>query len=131
MAIVNEYMADYKRTAICLCSNIDYTLQAFENDIARLGKTYYNDGKYKDAIAVYETFFEVMSVIFKDEIPLSYHDFDSGDCYLLLAEAYLATGETSKAMGAVEKNPLCIILIFTAHIRDKKFCNVAISNHLS
>ena len=94
MAIVNEYMADYKRTAICLCSNIDYTLQAFENDIARLGKTYCNDGKYKDAIAVYETFFEVMSVIFKDEIPLSYHDFDSGDCYLLLAEAYLATGET-------------------------------------
>ncbi len=119
MAIVNEYMADYKRTAICLCSNIDYTLQAFENDIARLGKTYCNDGKYKDAIAVYETFFEVMSVIFKDEIPLSYHDFDSGDCYLLLAEAYLATGETSKAMGAVEKSVMYYIDLYSTYTGQK------------
>lgn len=118
MAIVNEYMANYKRTATCLCSNIDYTLQAFENDIARLGKTYCNDGKYKDAIAVYETFFEVMSVIFKDEIPLSYHDFDSGDCYLLLAEAYLATGETSKAMGAVEKSVMYYIDLYNTYTEE-------------
>ena len=118
MAIVNEYMADYKRTAICLCSNIDYTLQAFENDIARLGKTYCNDGKYKDAIAVYETFFEVMSVIFKDEIPLSYHDFDSGDCYLLLAEAYLATGETSKAICAVEKSVMYYIDLYNTYTEE-------------
>lgn len=119
MAIVNEYMANYKRTATCLCSNIDYTLQALENDIARLGKAYYNDGKYKDAIAVYETFFEVMSVIFKDEIPLSYHDFDSGDCYLLLAEAYLATGETSKAMGAVEKSVMYYIDFYNTYTGEK------------
>ena len=119
MAIVNEYMANYKRTATHLCSNIDYTLQAFENDIARLGKAYYNDGKYKDAIAVYETFFEVMSVIFKDEIPLSYHDFDSGDCYLLLAEAYLAIGETSKAMGAVEKSVMYYIDFYSTYTGEK------------
>ena len=119
MAIVNEYMANYKKTATYLCSNIDYTLQAFENDIARLGKAYYNDGKYKDAIAVYETFFEVMSVIFKDEIPLSYHDFDSGDCYLLLAEAYLATGETSKAMDAVEKSVMYYIDFYNTYSGEK------------
>ncbi len=57
MAIVNEYMNNYKRTETCLCTNIDYTLQALENDIARLGKAYYNGGKYTDAIIVYETFF--------------------------------------------------------------------------
>lgn len=112
MAIVNEYMNNYKRTATYLCSNIDYTLQAIENDIARLGKAYYNDGKYTDAITVYETFFEVMSVIFKDEIPLSYHDFDSGDCYLLLAETYLAIGETSKAINAVEKSVMYFIDLY-------------------
>jgi len=115
MAIVNEYMNNNKRTATYLCSNIDYTLQALENDIARLGKAYYNDGKYIDAITVYETFFEVMSVIFKNEIPLSYHDFDSGDCYLLLAEAYLAIGETAKAINAVEKSVLYYINLYNTY----------------
>jgi len=112
MAIVNEYMNNNKRTATYLCSNIDYTLQALENDIARLGKAYYNDGKYTDAVTVYETLFEVMSALFKDETPLPYHDFDSGDCYLLLAEAYLAIGETSKAMNAVEKSVMYFIDLY-------------------
>lgn len=118
MAIVNEYMNNYKRTATYLCSNIDYTLQALENDMARLGKAYYNDGKFSDAITVYETFFEMMSAIFKNETPLPYHDFDSGDCYLLLAEAYLAIGETSKAMNAVEKSVMYYIDIFNTHIGE-------------
>lgn len=118
-AIVKEYMKDYKGAARKLCSDIDYMLQALENDIARLGKAYYNDGKYEDAITVYETFFEVMSVIFKDEIPLSYHDFDSGDCYLLLAEAYLAIGETSKAINAVEKSVMYYIDLHSANKGEK------------
>ena len=119
MAIVNEYMNNYKRAAIYLCSNIDYTLQALENDMARLGKAYYNEGKFSDAITVYETFFEMMSAIFKDEIPFSYHDFDSGDCYLLLAEAYLATGETSKAMNAVEKSVMYYIDLYNRYTGEK------------
>lgn len=119
MAIVNEYMNNNKRTATYLCSNIDYTLQALENDIARLGKAYYNDGKYTDAITVYETFFEVMSAIFKNETPLPYHDFDSGDCYLLLAEAYLAIGEASKAMNAVEKSIMYFIDLYNTYDGEK------------
>ncbi len=115
MAIVNEYTRNHKRTATYLCSNIDLTLQAFEDSIARLGKAYYNDGRYTDAIKVYETFFEIMSVIFNDETPLSYHDFDSGDCYLLLAEAYLAISETTKAMEAVEKSVMYYINLYNTH----------------
>lgn len=118
MAFVNEYMKNHKRTATYLCSDIDYTLQAFENDITRLGKAYYNDGKYEDAITVYETFFEVICVIFKDEIPLPYHDFDSGDCYLLLAEAYLAINETSKAMNAVEKSVMYYIDLYNTYAEE-------------
>lgn len=121
MATVNEYMNNHKRAATYLCTNIDYTLQAFEYDIARLGKAYYNDGKYTDAIAVYETFFEVMGAIFKDEIPLSYHDFDSGDCYLLLAEAYLAVGERTKAMDSVEKSVMYYIELYNTHTHEKVF----------
>ena len=45
-----------------------------------------------------------MKAIFKDECPPPYHDFDSGDCYLLLAKSYLAIGEDDKAMDAVEKS---------------------------
>ena len=104
MAIVNEYMGNYERQATYLCSDIDYLLQAFENNIACLGKAYYNDGKHAEAIEVYERFFEVMNVIFKNECPPPYHDFDSGDCYLLLAQAYLAVGEEKKAMDAVESS---------------------------
>ena len=118
MAIVNEYMNNYKRTATYLCSNIDYTLQALENDIARLGKAYYNDGKYTDAITVYEMFFEVMSAIFKNETPLPYHDFDSGDCYLLLAEAYLTIGEIAKAMNAVEKTIMFYIDLYNTYTEE-------------
>lgn len=118
MAAVSECMADHKKSAAYLCSNIDYTLQAFENDTARLGKAYCSDGKYEDAVTVYETFFEVMRVIFKDEIPPSYHDFDSGDCYLLLAEAYIAAGKTSKAMDAVEKSVMYYIDLYNTYTEE-------------
>lgn len=119
-AIVNEHMNNYKRAATYLCSNIDYTLQTLENDIARFGKAYYNDGKYKDAIAVYETFFKIMSVIFK-EAPLPYNDFDSGDCYLLLAEAYLAIGETSRAMNAIKKSVMYYIDLYNTYEGEEVF----------
>lgn len=104
MAIVNEYMGNYEREATCLCTDIDYSLQGFEDNVANLGKAYYESGKYADAIEVYEKFFKVMNTIFKDECPPPYHDFDSGDCYLLLAKAYIAVGEEDKAMDAVESS---------------------------
>ena len=102
MAIVSEYMGNYDREVTCLCSDMDYLLQGFEDKIACLGKAYYNSGNYTDAIEVYERFFTVMKAIFKDECPPPYHDFDSGDCYLLLAQAYLGIDEEEKAMDAVE-----------------------------
>ena len=104
MALVNRYMGNHEREATYLCSDIDYSLQTFENNAACLGQAYYNSGKYADAIDVYETFFAVIKAIFKDDCPPNYHDFDSGDCYLLLAKAYLAVGQKEKAMDAVEKS---------------------------
>ena len=104
MALVNQYMGNWERVARYLCSDIDYSLQAFENNVAFLGQAYYNNGKYAEAIDVYETFLAVMKAIFKEDCPPNYHDFDSGDCYLLLAKAYLAIGQKDKAMDAVEKS---------------------------
>lgn len=121
MAIVNEYMGNHERAATYLCSDIDYSLQSFEDNVARLGKAYYNCGNYTDAIEVYERFFAVMQVIFKGECPPPYHDFDSGDCYLLLARAYLAVGEEEKAMDAVE-NAVMYYIRFLDKETDSENC---------
>ena len=45
-----------------------------------------------------------MKVIFDGERPLPYHDFDSGDCYLLLAKVYIMLGEKAKAMKCVRES---------------------------
>lgn len=104
MARVNEYMGNYEREITCLCNDINYLLQSFEDNVARLGSAYYNSKNYTDAIDVYERFFAVINAIFKDECPPPYHDFDSKDCYLLLAKANLAIGKEDAAMDAVENS---------------------------
>lgn len=128
MAIVNEYMGNYERQATYLCSDIDYSLQAFENNIACLGKAYYNDGKYAEAIEVYERFFEVMNVIFKNECPPPYHDFDSGDCYLLLAQAYLAIGESDKAMHSVESSVMYYMNLLKKETDDENYYPIVVGS---
>lgn len=126
MAAVNEYMGNHEREAAYLCSDIDYSLQAFENNVARLGKAYYNNGNYTDAIDVYERFFAVMKAIFKDECPPPYHDFDSGDCYLLLAESYLAVGEENQAMDAVENAVMYYIDLLNKETDDENCCPIVV-----
>ena len=128
MAIVNEYMGNHERESTYLCSDIDYSLQAFENNIARLGKAYYNSGDYTNAIEVYERFFAVMKVIFKDECPPPYHDFDSGDCYLLLAQAYLAVGKEEKAIEAVESSIMYYVDLLNEETDDENRYPIIISS---
>ena len=128
MAIVNEYMGNHEREATYLCSDIDYSLQAFENNIARLGKAYYKSGNYTDAIEVYERFFEVINVIFKNECPPPYHDFDSGDCYLLLAQAYLAIGENDKAMDSVESSVMYYMNLLKEETNDENYYPIVVGS---
>ena len=70
----------------------------------RLGNSYYHAGAYDEAIAIYETFFTIMKAIFKEDLFPNYHDFDSGDGYIMLARAYLAIKDDNKAMDNVEKS---------------------------
>lgn len=122
MAIVDEYMGNFERAAKHLCTDIDYSLQALEDHTARLGTAYYNCGEYLDAIEVYKTFFAIMKAIFKDECPSPYHDFDSGDCYILLAQAYLAVGDKEKAMEEIE-NSIMYYLNLCDKYPDEKICH--------
>ena len=71
-------------------------------DTVLLAKAYYATGRFEDAVTVYERYFAAMDVLF-DGNPVPYYDFDSGDCYLLLAQTYLALEKRERAMDCVEK----------------------------
>ena len=88
----------------CLCSDLAITLQVLEDGIARLGKTYHQSRRYAEAIAVYESFLAILKTVFGDHCPPPYHDFDSGDLYLLLAAAHLESGDKEKAMDSLEES---------------------------
>lgn len=104
LAWVHSRRGDFTRAEKCLCTNIDYILQALEDSAANLGKSYFSEGKYESAIAVYEAIIGVFDALFGDRPRPTYHDFDSGDCYLLLAEAYLKIGDSEKAMRNIDKS---------------------------
>lgn len=106
LAGIHDYMVDYAREATCLCSDIDYALQALEDNAVKLGKAYFKAGQYKKAAEVYEALLKMLDALFEDGIRPPYHDFDSGDCYLLLAQAYLAIGDAGRAMSDVESSVL-------------------------
>ncbi len=103
MARVYECRGDWEEVIRHLGIDNSYAIQTLEDNLARLGKAYYNVGRYDQAIALYESWFRTMEAMFGENFP-AFHDFDSGDCYLLLAQAYLAAGDKEKAMENVEKS---------------------------
>ena len=105
LARIDEAKKDWENVIKHLGIDNAYLLQTFEDNIARLGKAYHAVGKYTEAITIYENWFAIMQTMFGDRFP-SFHDFDSGDLYLLLAQSWLAVGETEKALDNVEKSIL-------------------------
>ena len=103
MARVDECRGEYGKVVKELCTDIDYTLQHIEDDAARLGQAYLKENRLDEAAHVYEIFFDVMKAIYRDECPWPYHDFDSGDCYFLLAEVYLKQKKTEQALDTLEE----------------------------
>ena len=101
LAYIDESRGDHGAVIKELGTNIDYCMQEFEDSTARLGRAYIAAGRGEDAVRLFERYFAAMKVIFDGERPLPYHDFDSGDCYLLLAKAYIMLGEKAKAMKCV------------------------------
>lgn len=103
LARVNEQRGEYDKVIAELCTDIDYALQHIEDDIARLGQAYMKENRLDEAAQVYEILFDVMKAIFRNECPWPYHDFDSGDCYFLLAEVYLKQNKPELALDTLEK----------------------------
>jgi len=103
LARVNEQRAEYGKVITELCTDIDYTLQHIEDDVARLGQAYMKENRLEEAAQVYEIFFDMIKAIYRDECPWPYHDFDSGDCYFLLAEVYLKQNKPERALDTLEE----------------------------
>lgn len=101
-AYIRAAAGDTRDAIVCVSTELDYSLQAFENNAVTLAKACYAAGAYADAAIVYERYLAAMDALF-DGNPAPYHDFDSGDCYILLAQSYLAMGERDRAMDCVEK----------------------------
>ena len=108
MARIDEQKGEWENVIKHLGIDNAYILQAFEDNTARLGKAYHAVGKYHEAITIYENWFEIMKTMFGDRFP-SFHDFDSGDLYILLAQAYLAVGDREKALENVENSVMFYI----------------------
>ena len=103
LSLIDEAKGDTAGVIAHLGVDNAYVLQTLEDNFARLGKAYYADGQYERSAALYETWFTVMKAMFGEDFP-SFHDFDSGDIYLLMAQAYLAMGENEKAMDSLEQS---------------------------
>lgn len=103
MARIDEVKGDWENVIKHLGIDNAYILQAFEDNVARLGKAYYAVGKYNETITIYENWFDIMKTLFGEKFP-SFHDFDSGDLYILLAQVYLSVGDQEKALDNVEKS---------------------------
>ena len=101
-AFIRAAAGDAQGAVEYVSTEIDYSIQALEYNTVTLAKAYYAAGSYADAAVVYERYFAAMDALF-DGNPPPYYDFDSGDCYILLAQAYLAMGERDRAMDCVEK----------------------------
>ena len=67
-----------------------------------------------------------MNIIFKNECPPPYHDFDFGDCYLLLAQAYLAIGESDKAMDSVERSIMYYMNLLKNETDDENYYPIVV-----
>ena len=68
-----------------------------------------------------------MNIIFKSECPPPYHDFDSGDCYLLLAQAYLAIGKSDKAMDSVESSIMYYMNLLKKETDDENYYPIVVA----
>lgn len=99
-AFIRAAAGDTQDAVEYVSTEIDYSLQALEYNTVTLAKAYYTDGAYAEAAIVYERYFAAMDALF-DGNPAPYYDFDSGDCYILLAQAYLAMVELERAMDCV------------------------------
>jgi Predicted transcriptional regulators len=95
---------DFVREGAYHQRGISYLLPALLDEMILLGKTYANTGNHGDALRLYSSVFPLMELVFgEDELMPPVQNTDSGDVYVLTAQAYSALGDRDKALEWLEK----------------------------
>ncbi len=102
-AIYSHWKKDGFEIGSCQYAIMHY-IEGTLRSVTRLAEAFVASGEYKSAEKTIETTFEIIDCIFnEDEIKPPLHYRDSGDLYLLLAEAYLKDGDREKALDSLER----------------------------
>ena len=100
---IAESEKEYHNQIVYLQADLYYHLEALLDILSRMGAAYY---KIKDYCLSEEVFLTALNVISSicgtDNLP-PFHRRDSGDIYTLLAQVYLAEGDTEKALDMLER----------------------------
>lgn len=95
---------NYSKEALHFQWDFMYHLTALFDDIILLGKAYSNMGRNDDALKMFYSTFSFMELVFGGEkIMPPIQNTDSGDVYILIAQVFLDTGDTEKALDWLEK----------------------------
>lgn len=103
-SFVSEHMGNHSKTVEYLETDNHDIFVTLADNLLRMGKAYTAQGQYSETIEVYECWFRLIRTVCTDDRFPPYHDSDFGDCYILLAQAFLALGDADKAMDNVENS---------------------------
>ena len=100
---IAESEKDYHNQIVYLQADLYYHLEALLDILSRMGAAYYKTKDYDLSEEVFLTALNVISSICgTDNLP-PFHRRNSGDIYTLLAQVYLAEGDTEKALYMLER----------------------------
>ena len=103
-AVIAHEENNYAAEVVHLQNDFIYRLTSTFDNIILLGTAYRNMKKYDDALKMYFSVFSFMKIVYGDEkLMPPVQNTDSGDVYVLIAQAYLEMGEKYKALDWLEK----------------------------
>ena len=106
--VMYAYYAHWKKDYVTESKSCQYGflhyLEGMLNIITKLAKCYALQEKYQDAASVLEASLKLVQCVFNDDdIMPPIHHREHGDLYMLLAEIYLKTNDTDKALFYLDK----------------------------
>ena len=103
-AYIAHHEKDYAAEALHCQRDIMYHFEAMLCDLAQLGESYRELGKYDDALKIFNSVFSLIEIIFADENFMPpIHRRERGDVHALIARTYLEMGEPEQTLDWIEK----------------------------
>ena len=100
---IAESEKEYNNQIVYLQADLFYHLEALLDILSRMGAAYYKTKDYDLSEEVFLIALNAINSICGTDNLLPFHRRDSGDIYTLLAQVYLAEGDTEKALDMLER----------------------------